>query len=140
MNASGYDNFDYYVEDDGTVMRWNDGANDYVADVNATSAVQAVMAAAPTVSGTVVTEASTSSTFGGFLTSLSNALPTIIQAKAQHDLLKANLDRAARGLPPLNAQNYMPGLNFGLSPETTKLVVMLGVGALGIMALKTLAK
>ncbi len=51
---------------------------------------------------------------------LKNVLPTIVQSKAQMDLYKAQMKRAERGLPPLNASQIAPTVRVQteLGPET----------------------
>lgn len=60
------------------------------------------------------------------------ALTGLIMTDAQRRLLNVQLDRAARGLPPLNASQYGLGVNVGLSPETLRVV---GFAGLAIAAL-----
>ena len=64
-------------------------------------------------------------------------LNTYTLADSQRRLLNAQMDRANRGLPPLNSSQYGLGVNVGLSPETMRLV---GFGLAGVALLLFLAK
>jgi hypothetical protein len=84
-----------------------------------------------TASPGIVSEAQANSwDLNSFFANLSQLIGVGVQAKAQHDLLQANIDRAKQGLPPLTAQNYMPGVNVGVTSDTQKLIL----GVVGITA------
>jgi len=58
--------------------------------------------------------------------------PQLFMADNQRRLLNIQLDRASKGLPPLDSSNYGLGVNVGLAPDTQKLI-MYGVGALALV-------
>lgn len=47
-----------------------------------------------------------------------------------------NLDRAARGLPPINPSLAAPTVNFGLDANTQRLLLIAGAVLLGVVLLK----
>lgn len=63
---------------------------------------------------------------------LARALPLVAATYQQKEILGVQMDRAKAGLPPLNMSQYAAGVNVGLSPDTSKLLLY---GALGIAAL-----
>lgn len=126
-NTFNLDGREYTVMDDGTVL----DENGYVVP-DKTAALRQVEANAP---GAVQTAKNNSGfDFNSILSNLSNIVTTVVQAEAQRDLLRMNLDRAARGLPPINAQQYMPGVNVGVADDTKNLVYI-GLAVFGGVAL-----
>jgi len=69
--------------------------------------------------------------------SLFNLATTALQVRAQDKILDANIQRANKGLPPLNPQQVSPGVNVGLSAQTQKLVTY---GAIGLALVFLLPK
>lgn len=63
----------------------------------------------------------------GFVDALSRAVSTLSLADAQRRLLNVQVQRAQQGQPPLDVSQYSLGLNVGLSPQTTK-VLLIGAG------------
>lgn len=57
-----------------------------------------------------------------------------LQFDAQRDLLKANVSLVERGLPPINAGQIAPQVNFGLSPDMQK-IALFGVAGLVVAGL-----
>lgn len=53
---------------------------------------------------------------------------------AQSKLLDINLERAKRGMTPIDARAYMPGVNVGLAPGLRNMVGGIGVGTLALGA------
>jgi len=68
---------------------------------------------------------------------LAQSVPKIIAGMNAYQLSQLQMDRARRGLPPLNAALYGPQMGVGLTPETSKMLLF---GALGIGALLMLTK
>ena len=68
-------------------------------------------------------------TSGGGLTdpnilqSLLTAAPQVVTGLSQLQLLSIQAQRAAKGLPPLNSQQYGLGVNVGLSSQTQMLLI-----------------
>lgn len=63
---------------------------------------------------------------------MKQAVPAYFQYQGQSKLIEINLQRLARGEPPLSAESVAPGVNVGLSPETRKLVY---IGVAGVLVL-----
>lgn len=59
---------------------------------------------------------------------------TLIMANYQREMLNVQLDRAQKGLPPIDAAQYGIGVNVGLSANTQKLLLF-GAIAIGGLAL-----
>jgi hypothetical protein len=60
-------------------------------------------------------------------------LMTAVQmSDTQRRLLNVQIDRASKGLPPLDASQYSAGVSVGIAPETQNLLkwAVIGVGAL----------
>lgn len=69
-----------------------------------------------------VTDASTTDT-------ILNTARDLLTVYNQQRILDANMERAARGLPPLSTAQYAPTYNVGLSPDTRNML-MIGGGLL----------
>ena len=67
---------------------------------------------------------------------LASVLPKLVLADNQRRLLNIQLERAQTGKPPLDSSNYGLGVNVGLSPDTSK-IVMYGLVALGVILYAT---
>lgn len=66
--------------------------------------------------------------------SLSRLLPMLAATEQQRELLKVQVDRANRGLPPLDMSQYAAGVNVGVSPEVKQLLMYGGIAALAVLA------
>lgn len=64
--------------------------------------------------------------------------PKILAAFNAQQIAQINVDRASRGLPPINATAYGPQIGVGLNPATQTLVMYaaLGFGALYLLKRK----
>lgn len=71
---------------------------------------------------------------------LQKVVPIIAQGYQQKQLLDIQVSRARAGLPPLDPSSYAPGVNVGLNPDTRNLVLILGGLAVGLFALKAIAR
>lgn len=60
---------------------------------------------------------------------LTRSLPAIAATYQQKQLLDVQAQRAKAGLPPLDMSQYSTGVNVGLSPATTNML-LLGVAAI----------
>lgn len=69
-------------------------------------------------------------TWAQALPSLATAL---VQARYQDKVLRTNLEREKAGLPPLDIEQYQPGVKVGLDPNTRKM--LLGAGLLVVLAI-----
>jgi len=61
---------------------------------------------------------------------LQRLLPILATTYQQKQLLDVQVERARNGQPPLDASMYAPGVQVGLSADTTKTLMMLGGAAL----------
>lgn len=66
---------------------------------------------------------------------LQRLLPILATTYQQKQLLDVQVDRARSGLPPLDASMYAPGVQVGLSSDTTKTLLMFGGAALAVLFL-----
>ena len=70
-------------------------------------------------------------------------LPAYYAAKTQEDIAQINLERLRRGQPPL-PESYLrasaPQIRAGLSPDTQRMIMILGVGLLAVLALPMLIR
>lgn len=71
---------------------------------------------------------------------LARLLPVLASTYQQKQLLSVQVERARAGLPPLDASNYAPGVNVGLSPELQRTLIIGGVVVLGLLAYGTLKR
>ena len=63
-------------------------------------------------------------------------LPNLTMGVQQLQLMQINVDRARKGLPPVDAQAYSGAyVNVGLDPNTQKLVTYAGLGILALFVL-----
>lgn len=68
---------------------------------------------------------------------LARSLPILAATYQQKQILDVQVDRARKGLPPLNASQFAAGVQIGLTPDIQKLLVY---GAIGIGAAIFLAR
>jgi len=67
---------------------------------------------------------------------LTRILPSLTMGIQQIQLMQINIDRARKGLPPLDAQAYSGAyVNVGLDPNTQRLVTYAGLGILALFVL-----
>jgi len=68
-------------------------------------------------------------------------LPNLTMGIQQLQLMQINVDRAKKGLPPVDAQAYSGAyVNVGLDPNTQRLVTYAGLGLLALFVLNRLSK
>lgn len=120
----------YGVSDDGVTYRKS--GDQWVIDPNMTATLRQIEANVPSAIAQAKSESS-GWDFSNVLENLTQLVGVVLQGKTQHDLLQMNLDRARNGLPPINAQQYMPGVNVGVDDGTKKMLI--GVAAIGAAAL-----
>jgi hypothetical protein len=63
------------------------------------------------------------------------ALPTLVMANHQRELLKVQLDRARQGLPPLQSTEYGLGVNVGIDASTRTALIVGGVALVAVLLL-----
>ena len=68
------------------------------------------------------------------------ALPTVVMADTQRRLLNIQIDRARKGLAPLDVSQYGMGVNVGLSPGTIQMIMFGGAALLGVYLLSRRAR
>lgn len=61
-------------------------------------------------------------------------LQALVITQQQRDLIKANLERAKMGLPPLNSSEVGMGLSVGVDANTRQMLMLFGGGALLVAA------
>ena len=67
---------------------------------------------------------------------LTRILPNLTMGVQQLQLMQINVDRAKKGLPPVDAQAYSGAyVNVGLDPNTQRLVTYAGLGILALFVL-----
>lgn len=66
---------------------------------------------------------------------LQRLLPILATTYQQKQLLDVQVERARNGQPPLDASMYAPGVQVGLSSDTTRTLMLLGGAALGVLFL-----
>lgn len=64
------------------------------------------------------------------ITNAQDFLSALVVTQQQRDLIKANLERAQAGQPPLTASEVGMGLSVGMDASTRKMVFMIAGGAL----------
>jgi hypothetical protein len=68
-------------------------------------------------------------------------LPNLTMGVQQLQLMQINVDRARKGLPPVDAQAYSGAyVNVGLDPNTQRLVTYAGLGILALFLLNRISK
>lgn len=95
-------------------------------------------AAALNLSPTGTATPASASALQQFVSTIVTAGASILPLVQQQKVLKMQLDRANKGLPPLDVGNYIDpnaGVNVGITPATQKLLLMLGGGLLGTFLL-----
>lgn len=87
--------------------------------------------------GLSVTVADSAQAGETWVDTLARVLPSLVLADSQRKLLAVQMDRASKGLPPLNSNQYGLGVSVGLSSQTTMLV---GLGLLAVLGVAMLAR
>lgn len=67
---------------------------------------------------------------------LAQTIPLLITTASQAQLLQVQVDRAKKGLPPLNASQYAAGVNVGLSGQTQTFVYIALAVAAGLFLMR----
>jgi len=71
-------------------------------------------------------------------------IPAALSFEQQRNLNELNLERARKGLPPLNTSQYMaqsaPQFRAGLTPDTQNMLMMGGAAILGVWLLSAIIK
>lgn len=90
--------------------------------------------------GITETAASQSGSQSDFFENLTQLVGILVQGKAQHDWLKINLERAQRGQPPIQPQQYMPGMNLGVTSDTKQMMYIIAAIGFAAFVLPSLVK
>ena len=70
------------------------------------------------------------------IAAISRAMTGLTMTLQQRELMNLNIERAKKGLPPIDITQYSGvGVNVGLSSSTQQMVLMLGAGVLLYMLL-----
>lgn len=65
-----------------------------------------------------------------------NSAKDLVTAYNQQQILEANIQRQAQGLPPIDTSQIAPTYNIGLSPEVKSMLILGGLALLAILLLK----
>ena len=83
------------------------------------------------------------STWSQIISAAKDIVPAYYAAKTQEDISHINLERMRRGQAPL-PESYLrasaPQIRAGLSPDTPRMIMILGVGLLAVLALPMLLR
>ncbi len=71
-----------------------------------------------------------------WISTISRAMTMVAMADYQRQILKAQLERARRGEPPLQPREYAPAINVGLSPQTRRLLIYGGIALVAVLLLR----
>lgn len=71
---------------------------------------------------------------------LKESLPTYLQYSTQKQLIDLNIERAKRGLAPVDSSTIAPTVNVGVSSDVQKLVTLGLLGAFGLGALSLMTR
>ena len=89
---------------------------------------------APGINAMIATTATPGEDWTQTLTKLLTAVTMTVQ---QRQLMQLNIERAKKGLPPIDIASYSGvGVNVGLSPDTMKLVLFGGLALLVVLAMR----
>lgn len=67
--------------------------------------------------------------------SITSTLRDLVTVYNQQRILDANIERASRGLPPLNTAQIAPTYNVGLAPDTRNMLLIGGGLLLAVLVL-----
>lgn len=119
-----------------TPVAASNGSNPY--DINAGGYAQALESIAPTFTAKV---AQTQSAGESWIDTAQRLLTAVTMTSNQRNLMNVNLERAKKGLPPIDINQYTGvGVNVGLAPQTQQLVMYGGIALLAIFLLNSLKK
>lgn len=71
---------------------------------------------------------------------LMQTIPLLLMTEQQRQLLQVQVDRAKQGLPPLDVSQYGAGVQVGISADTQKMFVWLGIGLAAVAGVALLAR
>lgn len=127
----------WLIMPDGTMVSADDPSKVIQSDLTPTWTV-ALESIAPTVSAKINQQQQADEpwweTWGRIASS-------VVMAKQQRDLMQINVERAKKGLPPLDMAAYTGvGVQVGLSSQTQQLVTYGGLALLAFLVFNTLAR
>lgn len=69
--------------------------------------------------------------WSSIIDTVKNVAPTLIAAKQSRDIMKMQMQRASKGLPPMEAKDYQPSIRIdaGMSPELQAQAQQIGAKA-----------
>lgn len=122
---------------DGTMVSIDDPTKVIQSDLTPTWTV-ALESVAPTVTQKIVSQQQENEPWWE---TWSRIASSVVMAKQQRDLMQINVDRAKKGLPPLDMAQYTGvGVQVGLSSQTQQLVTYGGLALLAFLVFNTLAR
>lgn len=80
------------------------------------------------------------SIFDKSITALERILPSYYQFRTQQELIDLNIERAKRGLSPVDSSTVAPSVKVGVSSDIQRMLTFGLVGAFGIAALNIFMK
>lgn len=127
----------WFITPDGTMVSKDDPTKVVQSDLTPTWTV-ALETIAPTISQKIASQQQADEPWWE---TWSRIASSVVMAKQQRDLMQINVDRAKKGLPPLDIAQYSGvGVNVGLSQSTQQLVTYGGLALLAFLVFNTLAR
>lgn len=71
-----------------------------------------------------------------WISAISRAMTTVAMLESQRQIIKAQMERASKGLPPMQPSEYAPAINVGLSPQTRSLLIYGGLALVAVLLLR----
>lgn len=127
----------WQIMPDGTMVSMDDPTKVIQSDLTPTWTV-ALESIAPTISQKIASQQQADEPWWE---TWSRIASSIVMAKQQRDLMQINVERAKKGLPPLDMAAYTGvGVQVGLSSQTQQLVTYGGLALLAFLVFNTLAR
>lgn len=127
----------WQIMPDGTMVSMDDPSKVINSDLTPTWTV-ALETIAPTISQKIASQQQADEPWWE---TWSRIATSVVMAKQQRDLMQINVERAKKGLPPLDMAAYTGvGVQVGLSSQTQQLVTYGGLALLAFLVFNTLAR
>lgn len=127
----------WFITPDGTMVSKDDPTKVVQSDLTPTWTV-ALETIAPTISQKIASQQQADEPWWE---TWSRIASSVVMAKQQRDLMQINVERAKKGLPPLDMAQYTGvGVQVGLSSQTQQLVTYGGLALLAFLVFNTLAR
>lgn len=127
----------WQIMPDGTMVSIDDPSKVIASDLTPTWTV-ALETIAPTITQKINSQQQANEPWWE---TWSRIASSVVMAKQQRDLMQINVERAKKGLPPLDIAQYTGvGVQVGLSSQTQQLVMYGGLALLAFLVFNTLAR